>query len=73
MALEVEFEKQGNFLFKNRSHIPLIFVFAGFAYIYVYGLNRPVENMYLWIGICTLPILLGQYIRAYAIGFSGRT
>ncbi|MEZ4871589.1 MAG: hypothetical protein R2827_04935 [Bdellovibrionales bacterium] len=23
------------------------------------------------IGICTVPILLGQFVRAYAVGFSG--
>ncbi|MEZ4871588.1 MAG: hypothetical protein R2827_04930 [Bdellovibrionales bacterium] len=47
MALEKELEVQGNVLFKNRSHIPLIFIFAGFAYIYFYGIQPPVENMWL--------------------------
>tara|TARA_Y100000780_G_scaffold158924_1_gene143852 strand:- start:92 stop:841 length:750 start_codon:yes stop_codon:yes gene_type:complete len=70
VALVHELEAQGNVLFRNRSWIPALFVLAGVVYIYLEGMQFPVESQWLWIGICSAFIFLGQFIRAYAIGYS---
>ena len=51
MALVHELEAQGNVLFRNRSWIPALFVLAGVVYIYLEGMQFPVESQWLWIGI----------------------
>ncbi len=74
MALREEFREQGNFLFKNRSYIPLIIVIAGF---WVYfnkesaGIHLSFMNDKVYELICIIISLLGFLVRFIAVGFSG--
>lgn len=75
MALRVELRKQGDFLFKNRSYLPLIIIVFGLG-VYIYNeynhdvlMNRQVEVYHL---ICLAVCLLGFFIRVHAVGFSAK-
>lgn len=76
MPLKEEFRTQGNFLFKHRSYLPLIIVAVGLA-VYIYTLdsknitleqfnNYGIELIFLAVAF------LGQFIRAYSIGFAAK-
>lgn len=74
MALQEEFEKQGIWLFRYRSYLPLIIlVFGGFFYVYA-KMNpksfllantswEPIYNCF-----CLLVGILGLYVRIYTVG-----
>lgn len=74
MALQEEFELQGNFLFRYRGVLPVIvLLLAGFAYIqHVAGLlengKEAVDEHYYYL--CLLVTLLGFGIRAYTVGYT---
>jgi protein-S-isoprenylcysteine O-methyltransferase Ste14 len=78
MALQEEFENQGNWLFKYRGHLPLVWLVAGWA-------------LYLWnawtteghSGCCLIPhnyyetgclcvSLLGLAVRIFTVGHTAR-
>lgn len=72
MALQTEMQSQGNYLFRNRSYLPLIFLFIGLG-VYLYGEYNQTESSeyfiseyfeYLCLGIC----LFGLFIRVKTVG-----
>lgn len=72
MSLQSEMQSQGNFLFRNRSYLPLIFLAAGLS-VYLYGEHNEIEGPenlleesfeFICLGIC----LLGLFIRIYIVG-----
>lgn len=76
MPLKEEFRTQGNFLFKHRSYLPLIIVAVGLA-VYIYTLdsaNTTLEqfNNYKTELIYLAVAFLGQFIRAYSVGFAAK-
>ncbi|MFA7326952.1 MAG: isoprenylcysteine carboxylmethyltransferase family protein [Candidatus Kapaibacterium sp.] len=76
MPLKEEFRTQGNFLFKHRSYLPLIIVAVGLA-VYMYTLNATNTtleqfNNYKIELIFLLVALIGQFIRAYSVGFAAK-
>jgi len=71
MALQETFEKQGNWLFKRRSFLPLGIVVIGVLwYVYLLLNGRTsvndwwVDFLFLWVGF------LGLSIRIFTIGFT---
>ncbi len=68
MALQEELELQGNFLFKYRGYLPMVFVAAG---VWVFMQNetfqRETPNI-LYQLFCLAVGLLGVFIRAYTVG-----
>lgn len=76
MPLKEEFRSQGNFLFKNRSYLPLIIVVVGIA-VYVYTLYDKNVSFYSfsnnsWEYLFVAIAALGQFIRAYSVGFAAK-
>ena len=76
MPLKEEFRAQGNFLFKNRSYLPLIIVVVGIA-VYVYTLYDKNVSFYSfsknnWEFLFVAIAALGQFIRAYSVGFAAK-
>jgi len=72
MALQEELEKQGNYLFKYRSIIPLIFLVAGIgAFIQTVlsarGFKNPETDAIYWF-ICLFVCFIGFAIRVYTVG-----
>lgn len=71
MDLQNEFAKEGNFLFKYRSYLPIVILVIGIAlYIYqiVFLRNFP-EQSSLYEVICLAIAFLGLAIRVYTLGF----
>lgn len=73
MALQEEFEKQGNWLFRYRSNLPIIVFLIGtifyFYNIYVgdyFFLDNKYEFYYQLF--CLLVGFIGLFIRAYTVG-----
>lgn len=70
MALREEFRTQGNFLFKNRSYLPILIILPGLC-VYVLGLaDFDVANTMRWELICLAISILGLIIRMIAVGYS---
>nr|WP_299342439.1 isoprenylcysteine carboxylmethyltransferase family protein [Allomuricauda sp.] len=72
MALKTEFRNQGNYLFRNRSYLPLIFLSIGLA-VSLHGEyyeTKGSENtlMDYWEFICLIVCLLGFFIRVKTVG-----
>ena len=67
MALVHEFEKSGNWLFKRRSWLPVILVFAGLNIMY-FGNRQAIifdlRNELLFLGVS----LFGEVIRILTVG-----
>jgi protein-S-isoprenylcysteine O-methyltransferase Ste14 len=73
MALIHSFEKNGNFLFKYRGQIPVFLFLMAIPVVYLTDYQFIDDNPGLFYGmliICSLVSLLGQVIRAVAIGTS---
>ena len=72
MALQEEFKTQGDFLFKNRSYLPLIILIVGvgvFMQTEYYEIESPdnwFEESYEFT--CLLISLLGLFIRVITVG-----
>lgn len=73
MALKKELRKQGDFLFKHRSYLPLIIIVVG-LYVYVENQMIAAESGLVqdpWFKFyCLLVCTLGLVIRMVAIGYS---
>jgi protein-S-isoprenylcysteine O-methyltransferase Ste14 len=73
MALQEEFEAQGNFLFKYRSNFPLIFVAIG-LFVFILQKTDPDFNnpiSYSWIELLSLFVsLFGLFIRIFTVGYT---
>jgi len=74
MALQEEFEKRGNWLFRYRGTLPVIFLCAGII-VYLWTKIHPetyflqgtsIEGYYEYL--CFLVSILGFFIRIYTIG-----
>jgi protein-S-isoprenylcysteine O-methyltransferase Ste14 len=76
MALQEEFEKQGNWLFRYRSYLPFIIIVVG-VLVYMWTELHP-ENyiikewdyllVYEWL--CVAVSLLGLVIRVFTVGYT---
>ncbi len=70
MALRESIEKQGNWLFKYRSHLPLLIFAPGLAWYIFLTYERDYVNFW-WIDIIFLAIgFLGLAIRILTVGFT---
>ena len=72
MALKNEFKSQGNFLFRNRSYLPLLFVIVGLS-VSLYGESQEVEHTEsdlkeYWELLCLFIGLIGFAIRVKTVG-----
>ncbi len=71
MALVHEFERSGNWLFKRRSWLPVFFIVAGIAAMYLTNrqaiLFDPAKEM-IFLGIA----LIGEAVRILTVGFAPR-
>ncbi|WP_282043303.1 methyltransferase family protein [Winogradskyella flava] len=72
MALHTEMQTQGNFLFRNRSYLPIIFLTIGLG-VYLFGEYNEVETSENFISqyfeyICLSICLLGLLIRIKTVG-----
>jgi len=74
MALQEEFEQQGNWLFRYRSILPILVLFVGIAvHIHTelnpetFFLEETPYEIYYEMG-CLLISLLGLFIRVYTVG-----
>ncbi len=69
MALQEEFESQGNFLFKYRTYLPLVVLVGGFA-LFMYQKNVGTFNdlgqEYWYFSL--MVGLLGLLVRVYTVG-----
>jgi protein-S-isoprenylcysteine O-methyltransferase Ste14 len=79
MALQEEFEKQGNWLFKRRGYLPLFFLFGGLAlYLWRAYLHDNTPNaqyvMYkTWYETgCLCFSVIGLVIRIFTIGYTAK-
>ncbi|MGE0076259.1 MAG: isoprenylcysteine carboxylmethyltransferase family protein [Bacteroidales bacterium] len=70
MALIESFRKQGDFLFRFRSYMPLLLLISGLAfYIYMHYTNQyNFDIIYFWI--CFGISFFGLFIRSITIGFT---
>jgi len=76
MALQEELEKQGNYLFKYRGVLPLLFLVAGIgAFIYTEsnstGFRNP-EFKEIYRFVCLFISFIGLGIRVYTVGHTPR-
>ena len=72
MALQQEFKSQGDFLFKHRSYLPLIFLTIGLM-VFAHHEYYEIDHTKTWLSnnfevICLLVSLLGFGIRVITIG-----
>lgn len=74
MALQEEFESQGSFLFRYRSHLPLLLLPAALGVFLYNGITTLV-----WYGeyyslmyklVCMFVSLLGMFVRLYTVGYT---
>jgi protein-S-isoprenylcysteine O-methyltransferase Ste14 len=69
MALVHEFEKSGNWLFKRRSWLPVVIIFAGIAMMYLGNRQAIIfdqRNELIFLGVS----LFGQALRILTVGFT---
>lgn len=76
MALQEELKTQGDYLFKNRSYLPLIILGIGLS-VHCYTEYTEIEGKENWIAesfeyICLAVSLLGFAIRVYTVGFAAK-
>lgn len=74
MALQEELKTQGDFLFKNRSYLPLFILGIGLS-VYIYTEYHEIETPETWFAesfefICPAISLLGLFIRIFTVGYT---
>jgi protein-S-isoprenylcysteine O-methyltransferase Ste14 len=76
MALQEEFESQGNWLFKYRGILPILILVVGLA-VYIYGELHPERWMFTerpqifyYEMVCLLVSLIGLGIRMFTVGYT---
>jgi protein-S-isoprenylcysteine O-methyltransferase Ste14 len=76
MALKETFEKQGNWLFRYRGTLPIIFLLAGISvHIYtewhpeIFFLKETPYEIYYEL-LCLIISLTGLFIRVYTVGYT---
>lgn len=75
MALVHSFEKKGNTLFKYRGQIPVILFVMAIPVVYFTDVTEIIKNeqlYYIFTGAAIAMSILGQVIRAIAIGTSNK-
>jgi len=74
MALQQEWEKQGNWLFRYRGQLPVVILIAGLALTYWSSGNNqlPFSDDRIWTFLCLGIVALGQIVRGMVIGFTPR-
>ncbi len=71
MALRESFEKQGNWLFRKRSFLPLVLVFIGFLWYIHLIINGDKSPNSWWLDFLFLLVgLLGLMIRVFTGGYT---
>jgi len=71
MALKDELRSQGNFLFKNRSYLPVLIIVAGISVFVDTKLNSVNEPWMAYYDVaCVLVGFFGLLIRILAVGYS---
>lgn len=71
MPLQEELEIQGNWLFKNRSYLPIVILIIGAFMVYIREINTyglPISRSYQLL--CVGVGLLGLLIRIYTVGYT---
>jgi len=71
MSLEAEFESQGEWLFRWRSYLPLIFI--SLIAVALYGYKWPFHSYFdyaIWARLCLGLSLSGLFIRCLTIGYT---
>jgi protein-S-isoprenylcysteine O-methyltransferase Ste14 len=69
MALIEEMEKQGNFLFRYRSYLPLFILVGGLGVFYFNRTQYPDNQLDEWYKyVCLADGLFGLLIRIYTVG-----
>ena len=71
MALVHELEKSGNWLFRRRSWLPVVFIAAGIAALYLTNRQAIIFNLtpeLLFLGVS----LLGEAVRVYTVGHAAK-
>lgn len=71
MALREELKKQGNWLFRWRSYIPLVMIiilFWGMSYFEYFGHSEKLDD--IWEIICLFISFLGMGIRFFTVGYT---
>lgn len=74
MALQEELKKQGDFLFKYRSFLPIIILLVGLT-VFVFSVLGRVDSPEIWIFkeypfICLATSLLGLLVRILTVGYT---
>ncbi len=74
MALQEELKTQGDFLFRNRSYLPLIILVIGLTN-YLHSEYNEIETPETWVSeafeyICLIISLFGLFIRIITVGFT---
>lgn len=72
MALQQEFEQQGNWLFKYRGQVPVVLLIAQLIVFYWQASANalPFEDPMNWNLVCLAICMVGQIIRCMVIGFT---
>lgn len=70
MALIETFRRQGDFLFRNRSYLPLVLVIAGIFYFVYLHVNSEYSYNANYFFACFIVSLFGLVIRVITIGFT---
>jgi protein-S-isoprenylcysteine O-methyltransferase Ste14 len=70
MALHEEMVKEGNFLFKYRSYLPIGFLVPALIFLYYSCKSGNYTEVFWYEMICLAVSLLGLFIRCITIGFS---
>ncbi|MBK7479963.1 MAG: DUF1295 domain-containing protein [Bacteroidales bacterium] len=71
MALVHELERSGNWLFRRRSWLPVVFIAAGIAALYLTNRQAIIFNLtpeLLFLGVS----LLGEAVRVYTVGHAAK-
>lgn len=70
MALIETFRRQGDFLFRNRSYLPLVLIFAGIGYYVYLHLNHQYAYNASYFIVCFVVSFIGLVIRVITIGYT---
>jgi protein-S-isoprenylcysteine O-methyltransferase Ste14 len=72
MALQQEFEQQGNWLFKYRGQVPVVLLIAQLILFYWQAAHAslPFKDPMTWNIVCLVICMAGQLIRLMVIGYT---
>ncbi|HBI81396.1 MAG TPA: lipid A phosphate methyltransferase [Bacteroidales bacterium] len=72
MALIESFCQHGNFLFRHRSYLPVILIFAGIGYYVHLHISHQYSYSAFYFIVCFIVGFIGLVIRAITIGYTPR-